>query len=145
MGHNIIPILPYQDCPKAIDWLETAFGFERQMVVPGATDAEVAHAQLKFGNALIMVHSLKNANDPEKKLSTPSEAGGVVTTTTYVVVPGDEIEAHFETAKAAGAEITQTLEAQEYGGHVYVAQDPDGHIWAFGSYDPFAPPPDNES
>jgi uncharacterized glyoxalase superfamily protein PhnB len=29
-------------------------------------------------------------------------------------------------------------EDQDYGGRVYSARDPEGHVWSFGSYDPWA-------
>ena len=53
---NIIPSLRYADAAKAIDWLCDAFGFERQMVVPGENGA-IAHAQLGFGNGMLMLGS----------------------------------------------------------------------------------------
>ena len=55
-GSTIIPTLRYKDAPKAIDWLCKAFGFERHLVVPGDNDT-IAHAQLRYGNAMIMLGS----------------------------------------------------------------------------------------
>jgi uncharacterized glyoxalase superfamily protein PhnB len=28
---------------------------------------------------------------------------------------------------------------QDYGGRGYSCRDPEGNVWSFGSYDPFAP------
>jgi uncharacterized glyoxalase superfamily protein PhnB len=53
---NIVPSLRYADAAKAIDWLCDAFGFERQMVVPGE-NGSIAHAQLCFGNGMLMLGS----------------------------------------------------------------------------------------
>ncbi|NNL70413.1 MAG: glyoxalase, partial [Acidimicrobiia bacterium] len=50
---------------------------------------------------------------------------------------GDPV-AHAERARAAGAEIVMELEAQDYGGSEYAALDPEGNVWSFGSYDPWA-------
>jgi uncharacterized glyoxalase superfamily protein PhnB len=53
---DIVPSLRYADAAKAIDWLCDAFGFERQMVVPGE-NAAIAHAQLNFGYGMLMLGS----------------------------------------------------------------------------------------
>ena len=41
-------------------------------------------------------------------------------------------------AKAAGAEITSEPVTQSYGGRDYTCKDPEGHVWTFGTYDPWA-------
>jgi len=72
-----------------------------------------------------------------KLLVRPRDAGGV-TMSVYVIV--DDVDAHFARAKAAGAVITREPVTQDYGGRDYTAQDPEGHVWTFGSYDPWARP-----
>jgi uncharacterized glyoxalase superfamily protein PhnB len=49
----------------------------------------------------------------------------------------DDPDAHHDRAKAAGAEIVQQLTDQDYGSREYAAVDPEGHVWSFGTYDPF--------
>ena len=39
--------------------------------------------------------------------------------------------------KAAGAEIVLDIKTQDYGGRDYTARDPEGHVWTFGTYDPW--------
>src|SRR5215813_8408179 len=56
----------------------------------------------------------------------------------YVIV--DDVDAHFARAKAAGAVITREPVTQDYGGRDYTAKDPEGHVWTFGTYDPWAAP-----
>ena len=51
---TVIPGLRYQNAVRAIDWLCLAFGFEKHLVVPGQGDT-IAHAQLTFGNGMIML------------------------------------------------------------------------------------------
>ena len=46
--------LRYRNAGAAIDWLCGAFGFERKMVVP-ADGGRAAHAELTFGNGMIML------------------------------------------------------------------------------------------
>ncbi len=128
----VIPGMSYDDAPAAIEWLTSVFGFTRHLVVPGE-NGTIAHSQLSLGNGMIMVGSSSN-NDGGHPVKTPSEAGGN-TRSVYVVV--DEIDAHYEHAKAAGAEIVFEIEDQPYGGRLYSALDPEGHLWYFGSYNPW--------
>ena len=60
-GSVIIPTMRYKDAPAAIEWLCNAFGFKKHLVVPGENDT-IAHAQLSFGNAMIMLGS-ENDNE----------------------------------------------------------------------------------
>ena len=66
-GSTVIPALRYADAPKAIEWLCQAFGFERQLVVPGE-NGSIAHAQLRFGNGLFMLGSGGNHPGPFDEL-----------------------------------------------------------------------------
>ena len=51
---NVIPTMRYTDAHAAIEWLCRAFGFEKQLVV-AHEDGTIAHAQLVFGNGMIML------------------------------------------------------------------------------------------
>jgi uncharacterized glyoxalase superfamily protein PhnB len=44
---------------------------------------------------------------------------------------GEDIEAHCERARQAGAEILREPVTQFYGDRIYRARDPEGHIWTF--------------
>ena len=50
---TVIPCLRYRNAPVAIEWLCRVFGFEKQLVVPNQ-DGTIAHAQLTFGNGVIV-------------------------------------------------------------------------------------------
>jgi uncharacterized glyoxalase superfamily protein PhnB len=131
---RVIPTLRYRDAAAAIDWLCEAFGFERHLVVPGEAGS-IAHAQLVFGNGMIMLGS---AHDDEfdRYQKTPAEVGGVGTQSAYIVV--DDADAHYARAVAANAAIVMDIVDQDYGGRGYSCRDPEGHTWNFGSYDPWA-------
>ena len=45
---------------------------------------------------------------------------------------------YYARAKAAGAKIERPLADTEYGSREYSARDCDGHLWSFGTYDPYA-------
>lgn len=126
---TIVPFLRYRDAVAAIDWLEAAFGFERQMVVPGPENT-VAHAQLRFGGGVIMLGS---ATENPLGLVSPEPAAGA-SQGLYVVVA--EVDAHHRRAQAAGAEMVMPLTDQPYGSREYAARDPEGYLWTFGTYQP---------
>src|SRR5574341_2669581 len=130
---NVIPAMRYHDAPAAIEWLCKAFGFEKQLVVPGE-NGTIAHAQLAFGNGMIM---LGTASDDEfgKLVKPPSDLHGVTTQSPYVIVK--DVDLHYRRAVAAGAKIVLDIEDKGYGGRGYTCQDPEGHVWSFGSYDPW--------
>ncbi len=133
---TVIPGLRYQDAPKAIDWLCRAFGFEKHLVVPGEGDT-IAHAQLRFGNGMVMLGSAgRHGGGYDELVRTPAEVGGFNTQAPYVIV--EDCKAHYERARAAGAEIVLDLEDKDYGGSGYTCKDPEGNVWSFGDYDPWA-------
>jgi len=134
MGGTIIPTMRYRDAPAMIDWLCDAFGFERHLVVEDGNGG-IAHAQLVCGDAMIMLGSHKE-DDFGKLMALPSEIGNRETQCPYMVV--DDADAHHTRAIAAGAKIIMAPEDQDYGGRLYSCRDPEGHIWNFGSYDPWA-------
>jgi uncharacterized glyoxalase superfamily protein PhnB len=134
-GATIIPCLRYRDAPKAIEWLCRTFGFEKQLVVPNA-DGTITHAQLSFGNGMIMLGSvLEVETELGRLIKQPDEIGGFETQSAYVVVSdADEIYAR---AKAAGAEIVIEIKDEDYGGRDFSCRDLEGHLWNIGTYDPW--------
>ncbi len=136
MEHNfIIPTLRYTNAKEAIDWLCRAFGFKQHLVVPGEENL-IDHAQLTFGKAMIMLGS-EREDAFGQLIKPPARTGGMNTQSAYIFVPETAIEDHYRQAKSAGAEIVMALRAEEYGGHHYACKDPEGHLWNFGSYDPW--------
>jgi uncharacterized glyoxalase superfamily protein PhnB len=130
---TIIPGMRYRNAPAAIEWLCKAFGFEKQLVVPGP-NGTIAHAQLTFGNGMIMLGS-GHDNEYGRLIKQPDEIGGAETQAAYVIVP--DADAHYARAKAAGAEIVIDIKDQSYGGRGYTCRDLEGHIWNFGTYNPW--------
>ncbi len=132
---TIAPCLSYRDAPAAIDWLCRAFGFEKHLVVPNEQGG-IAHAELVFGNGMLMLGTrLDDDNSPYQK--TPRQVGGTGTVSICVIVA--DADRHHQRAVAAGAEIIAPLEDKHYGGRGYVCRDLEGHLWAFGTYNPWAP------
>jgi uncharacterized glyoxalase superfamily protein PhnB len=132
-GCPIIPTIRYRDAVAAVDWLCNAFGFERHLVVPDEAGG-IAHAQLTFGNGMIMLSSAREDEFGRIQASLPN-AEAPVSQSPYIVV--EDVDAHHARAKEAGARIIMKPEDQDYGGRLYYCRDPEGHLWNFGSYDPW--------
>jgi uncharacterized glyoxalase superfamily protein PhnB len=120
----IIPTLRYDDPKAAIDFLDRAFGFHRNEVNENE-DGTIAHAELTHGRGAVMIGSRK----PGDRF----ETGRAVL---YAIV--DDPDAHHDRARVAGATIVLELTDQPYGSREYAAEDPEGNVWSFGTYDPFA-------
>lgn len=135
-GSPIIPCLLYRDAVAAIDWLCDAFGFEKRMVVPGE-NGTVAHAELVFGNGMVMVGTERDS-EFSRHVRAPRSVGGT-TQSPYIIVP--DADAHHARAVAAGAVVVLPLKTESYGGRGYSCRDPEGHVWSFGTYDPWKSAP----
>ena len=115
----------------AIDWLCTAFGFEIQLKVEG-DGGEIAHSELVLGGGLIMIGDAKHELRPWRK--SPKQLDGANTQTLCVYI--DDVDAHCERARAAGANIVSEPKTTDYGDDYwsdrsYEAIDPEGHHWWF--------------
>lgn len=130
---NIIPGMRYRNAPEAIEWLCDVFGFEKHLVVPNG-DGTIAHAQLTYGNGMIMLGSVRD-NAYGKNFKQPDEIDGAVTQSAYIVV--SDADAIYQRAKEAGAEIVMDVEDADYGGRGFSCRDLEGHLWNFGTYDPW--------
>lgn len=131
---TVVPCLRYRDAAAAIDWLCTAFGFEKQAVYPN-DDGSIAHAQLTFGNGMVMLGSVSSASDWGRLIRQPDEIGGAETQSAYLIV--DDADAVYARAKAAGAEIVLDIKDEDYGGRGFSCRDLEGRLWNFGTYDPW--------
>ena len=130
---TVISCLRYRDAPAAIEWLCQAFGFEKQLVVPNE-DGSIAHAQLSFGNGMIMLGSVRET-DFGLLMKQPDEIAGAETQTVYLIVADADVL--YAQAKAAGAQIVIEIKDEDYGGRGFTCRDLEGHIWTLGTYDPW--------
>jgi len=119
--------ISYQDSKAAFRWLEEAFGFEPLFVLIDA-DGNLAHSEMGYGDSVVMV-----GNEWSDDHRSPKSLGGKNTQSVHVQLgAGDDIDAHCDRARAAGADIIAAPETQFYGDRTYRARDPEGHIWTFG-------------
>jgi uncharacterized glyoxalase superfamily protein PhnB len=113
---NIFPFMRFADADAALEWLSRAFGFEEHVVYRN-DEGVIGHAEMSLGPGIVMF----GPGDPASQ--------GV-----YVAV--EDADAHYERAKAAGAEIVREIEDTDYGSREYTARDLGGHVWSFGTYRP---------
>lgn len=130
MSSTVIPAVRYTNAPAAIDFLVEAFGFTVQMVVEG-DGGLIEHAQLVLGPGMVMLGS-----DRDDEFGRVVGSDGRSSMSIYVIV--DDVVAHAQTARSAGAEIVSEPEEQDYGGSNYTVRDSEGHIWSFGDYSPWS-------
>lgn len=132
-GSPIVSCLCYRDAAAAVDWLCRAFGFARHAVYE--QDGTVVHAELAFGNGMIMLGPVHGGEFAPYRIQ-PDQTGGRGTQSVYLIVA--DADAHHDRAVAEGAEILLPLKDAGYGGRGYSCRDPEGHVWSFGTYDPWA-------
>ncbi|HEX7165384.1 MAG TPA: VOC family protein, partial [Acidimicrobiales bacterium] len=46
----------------------------------------------------------------------------------------DDVDAHCDAARRAGAEIVEEPADQPFGDRIYLARDPEGHEWYFAQH-----------
>lgn len=119
---TILPHIVYRDVAAASAWLSRAFGFVEHYRYGGEVPAG---AQMHRGNAWIMLRQARTGE------TTPADGGFATQSLTIFV---EDVEAHFETAKSAGAKIVEALHETMYGEFQYGAEDLDGHHWLFSRH-----------
>ena len=131
---RIYPTFRYQNAPQMIDWLQEAFGFSvRAKYMDGE---KVAHAELAFGSSMIMLGSTR---DDAYGGLVGGPGGTSAGKSTYIAVPDADLA--YAKAKSAGAKILEELTDRDYGSREFICADPEGHVWAFGTYWPKAADP----
>jgi uncharacterized glyoxalase superfamily protein PhnB len=111
---QITPYLLYEDVDAAVDWLVETFGFVEHVRMAGP-DGKANHAEAALGDGVVMM------GNPGAGYQNPKHRGGA---TQLVYVDIDDVDAHYEASKKAGAGILQELADQFYGDRTYSARTP---------------------
>jgi uncharacterized glyoxalase superfamily protein PhnB len=122
----VIPTLRYRDGQRTLAWLTEAFGLQPHFQAAGP-DNSIAHAQMTLGQGMVM---LSAGGKPDA-----SNPWCQVTHGVYFYVP--DIEAQYRRAQQAGAEIVIPLRQTDYGSREFSVRDFEGHLWSFGTYQPW--------
>lgn len=130
---TIVPQLPYEDIRAALSFLERAFGFReiRSTRMEGA-DGVIHHANVEFGGSVIGI-----GTQGAHGAISPKSAG---IASQYISVYVDDIDAHYERALAAGAQIGRGPRDHARDYRAYEALDLEGHRWRFVQWMQAVPP-----
>ena len=134
---TVVPGMRYRDCLTAIEWLCNALGFEKHAVYMGDGNS-VMHAELIFGNGMIMLGSETDRGEYSKYTAMPDELAGREMRSVSLMVT--DCDAAYAQAKAAKAEMVFDLKDTGYGGRAFTCRDPEGYLWHVGSYNPWEVP-----
>lgn len=127
---TFVPAVFYKDPIAALKWLERVFGFEISSLV---TDPEgrLAHSEMSFqGGVLNVGGEWEGPIVGPARMRSPGAVEGVNTQFVRVRLE-DGLDAHYEHARAEGAQITDAPQDQFYGARTYRVLDLEGHIWNF--------------
>ncbi|MFF7201190.1 MULTISPECIES: VOC family protein [unclassified Streptomyces] len=124
---SISPTLVYADAKAAIKQLTEAFGFTEHAVYEDE-DGRVVHAELMYGNGMVMLGSKGTGGEFAKLMTDAGPAG--------VFVHVDDVDAHHGKAVEHGVDVVMPPTDQDYGARDYMARDIEGNVWSFGTYAP---------
>lgn len=120
------PYLLYQDADAAMSWLERTLDFERREAHRD-DDGNIQHGEMRLGSTIVMLGTAGSGREPFRNLPA---AGNLV----YCAV--DDVDSLYEHAREAGGDIALELTDTDYGSRDFTVRDPQGNLWAFGTYRP---------
>jgi uncharacterized glyoxalase superfamily protein PhnB len=112
---TVTPVLIYPDVRAAVEWLESALGFEERVRI-----GDTHRSQLKVGTdgAVVVADVGGDRVGP---------GGDAVTQLIKIRV--EDVDAALARASEAGARVLQAPETYMYGERSCVVEDPGGHRW----------------
>jgi PhnB protein len=133
---RVIPMLSYEDAGRAADWIARVFGAE-ETGRWSDDDGRVTHVNMELDGGMFMLGYPSPDYQGPKRHAAVCEFARKWSETPYIVdgvhVTVDDIDAHYQRAKAAGARILSELEDDPGNGQrQYRAEDIEGHRWMFG-------------
>jgi uncharacterized glyoxalase superfamily protein PhnB len=131
---NAIPSVLFRDANAGIEWLKSILGFTEHAVYRNS-EGIVEHAELLFGNGMLMLGTAGRNGETAGLMALPNEIGGKNTCGAYFIVP--DCTPIWQRVQAAGVEVVLPLRTMDYGGQAFTVRDMDGHLWSLGEYDPW--------
>lgn len=123
---GITPYLSVKGAAEAIEFYKKGFGAIEMMRLSNP-DGTLGHAEIKIGDALIM---LADEYPDYGNLSPKTLGGSAVRLHMYV----ENVDAFFEKALAAGAKVLIPVADQFYGDRSGRLEDPFGHVWLISTH-----------
>jgi len=127
--HTVTPRLVVRDGGAAIDFYSHAFAAEELGERFTGPKGEVIHAEVRIGDSVVMI---TEESDPDAPAKSPQSLGGVVSA--IMALDWDDVEAAWERAVSAGAEILFPLADQFYGERGGRLPDPFGQQWMMSQH-----------
>jgi PhnB protein len=124
--HSITVHLVCRDAARAADWYVQALGAEERGRVP-VPDGRFMQIELRFGDSTVMIAD----EFPEMGVVSPLTVGGVYST---LALHSDDVDALWQRAVEAGAEVLQPLQDMFWGDRHGEIIDPFGHKWALAQH-----------
>jgi PhnB protein len=130
--HAITPHIVVRDAARAAEWYAGALGAEEagRIEVPGG---KLMQVELRFGDSTVMLAD----EFPDLGVLSPLSIGGTATVLHLVV---DDVDAVWQRALDAGAEIRQPLGEAFWGERYGQIVDPFGHRWGLAQHLRDVPP-----
>jgi uncharacterized glyoxalase superfamily protein PhnB len=125
---KLFPTLRYRDPYAAIEWLCSAFGFERHFVAEEG--GQVVHAQLRLDHDMVML----GPDHPDDKYGMHSPLALNGTNQCVYIAIDSMVDELCDRARKAGAIIITEPYDTDYGSREFSCKNPEGHVWSVGSY-----------
>jgi predicted enzyme related to lactoylglutathione lyase len=122
--NTMLAHLAHEDVDEAVKWLSKTFGFTEHYRY-GEPGGPASGAQMFLGDAWMMV------NRAREEWKSPAQLGGATQSLTVFL---EDVDKHYQRAKAAGAKLLEELHETEYGELQYAAEDLAGHHWLFSRH-----------
>jgi PhnB protein len=122
--HTVTARLVVRDGAAAIDFYRKAFGAEEIGERFTGPSGELIHAEVRIGDSVLMITDEAGNDGPAQS---PQSLGGVVSA--IMATYWEDVDAAWNRAVAAGAEVVYELADQFYGERGGRLRDPFGHQW----------------
>ena len=126
--HTVTPRLVVADGAAAIDFYGRAFGAEQLGGRFTGPDGELIHAEIRIGDSVVMI----TEDAVDGPVGSPERLNGMVTC--VMALYWENVDAAWQRAVAAGAEVIYPLEDQFYGERGGRLRDPFGQQWMMSQH-----------
>jgi len=126
--HTVTARLVVADGGAAIAFYAKAFGAEQVGERFTGPNGEIIHAEIRIGDSVVMI----TEDAADGPVSSPERLGGKVTC--VMALYWEDVNAAWQRAVAAGAEVIYPLEDQFYGERGGRLRDPFGQQWMMSQH-----------
>jgi PhnB protein len=126
--HTVNPRLVVRDGAAAIDFYRRAFGAEELGDRFTGPDGELIHAEIRIGDSVVMI----TEDAVDGPVGSPERLGGIVTC--VMSLYWENVDAAWDRAVSAGAEVMYPLDDQFYGERGGRLRDPFGQQWMMSQH-----------